>query len=267
MRYGAMNFPVTPVLEEIETFSRLGFDYLELTMDPPMAHHTKLSAIREKIIQALAENNMGIVCHLPTFVTTADLTESLRQASVNEMRRSLDVAASLGAKKIVFHPSMVTGMGAFVMDTVRKHAFDFICEMADAAKRLNVTLCLENMFPRCRLGVEPDDLAQIFNVVPALKLTLDTGHANIGDRRGRRLREMVSRFGKRIGHLHFSDNQGSVDDHLAVGQGTVNFSWLTGQLSALGYDDTITLEVFDENRSMLVESRKRIERMIIGARR
>ena len=155
MRFGAMNFPVTPVLEEIDTFSRLGFDYLELAMDPPMAHHTKLSAIREKIIQTLAENNMGIICHLPTFVTTADLTESLRQASVMEMQRSLDVAASLGAKKIVFHPSMVTGMGAFVMDVVRKHAFDFIYEMADSAKRLNVTLCLENMFPVVDWGWNP----------------------------------------------------------------------------------------------------------------
>ena len=42
MQFGAMNFPVTPVLDEIETFARLGFDYLELAMDPPMAHHSNL---------------------------------------------------------------------------------------------------------------------------------------------------------------------------------------------------------------------------------
>jgi hypothetical protein len=28
MQFGAMNFPVMPVLDEIETFARLGFDYL-----------------------------------------------------------------------------------------------------------------------------------------------------------------------------------------------------------------------------------------------
>jgi hypothetical protein len=44
MQFGAMNFPVTPVLDEIETFARLGFDYLELAMDPPMAHHSNLFA-------------------------------------------------------------------------------------------------------------------------------------------------------------------------------------------------------------------------------
>lgn len=36
MQFGAMNFPVIPVLEEIDTIARLGFDYLELAMDPPM---------------------------------------------------------------------------------------------------------------------------------------------------------------------------------------------------------------------------------------
>jgi sugar phosphate isomerase/epimerase len=40
MLYGAMNFPVHPVLEELEAISKLGFDYIELTMDPPQAHYS-----------------------------------------------------------------------------------------------------------------------------------------------------------------------------------------------------------------------------------
>ena len=261
MQFGAMNFPVTPVLDEIETFARLGFDYMEMAMDPPMAHHSTLSSSRVAITQALMVNGLGLVCHLPTFLTTADLTESLRQASVTEMRQSLDVAADLGAKKVVLHPSMAGGMGAFVLDTVKGYAFDFLSEMTAAAQRLDMTICLENMFPRYRLGVEPDDFEEIFKSFPSLKLTLDTGHANIDDRRGRRLKGLVARFGERIGHLHFSDNQGKLDGHLAVGQGTVNFVDLVRRLKAAGYDDTVTLEVFDTNRKMLVESRERIKAM------
>ena len=34
MLYGAMNFPVSPVIQELETLAALGFDYLELTMLP-----------------------------------------------------------------------------------------------------------------------------------------------------------------------------------------------------------------------------------------
>ena len=261
MRFGAMNFPVTPVLDEIETFARLGFDYLELAMDPPMAHHSTLSSSRAAITRALNDSGLGLICHLPTFLSTADLTESLRRASLIEMRRSLAVAAELGTKKVVLHPSTAGGMGAFVIDTVKGYAFDFLSEMVDAAHRLEVTICLENMFVRNRLGVEPDDFEEIFKTFPSLKLTLDTGHANIHDRRGHRLKALVKRFGERIGHLHFSDNQGKRDDHLAVGQGTVKFADLVMRLKGVGYDDTVTLEVFDENRQMLVESRERIKAM------
>lgn len=261
MQFGAMNFPVAPVLDEIETFARLGFDYLELAMDPPMAHHSILTSKRAAITQALKVNGLGLVCHLPTFLSTADLTESLRRASVTEMHQSLDVAADLGAKKVVLHPSMAGGMGVFVLDRVKGYAFDFLSEMVAAAQCLGLTICLENMFPRNCLGVEPDDFEEIFKIFPSLKLTLDTGHANIDDRRGRRLKGLVGKFGERIGHLHFSDNQGRLDDHLAVGLGTVNFSRLVRYLKAAGYDDTLTLEVFDSNRQMLVVSRERIKAM------
>lgn len=258
MQFGAMNFPVVPLLDEIDTFSRLGFDYLELTMDPPMAHHGILASNKSAITRALKTYNMGLVCHLPTFVTTADLTESLRKASIREMHDSLAVAAELGAGKVVLHPSMAGGMGAFVLHVVKGYAFEFLSEMVEAADRLGVTICLENMFPRNRLGVEPDDFKEIFEAFPDLKMTLDTGHANIDDCRGRRLKTFVDDFGPRICHLHISDNKGQGDDHLAVGQGTIKFADLVRRLQRAGYDKTITLEVFDTNREMLVASRERI---------
>ena len=145
MQFGAMNFPVVPVLDEIETFARMGFDYLELAMDPPMAHHRILAAERQAIVQKLRDSHMALVCHLPTFVTTADLTDSLREASVMEMHRSLEVASALGARKVVLHPSMASGLGVFVLETVKAYAFDFLSAIVTAADRLGMTLCLEPM--------------------------------------------------------------------------------------------------------------------------
>jgi sugar phosphate isomerase/epimerase len=219
MQFGAMNFPVTPVVQEIEAFARLGFDYLELAMDPPMAHHSTISANRLTILKSLRDNGLGLVCHLPTFVSTADLTESIRQASVTEMRRSMEVAADLGARKIVLHPSMARGMGAFVLDTVQGYAMDFLSEMVSLADTLDLTLFLENMFPFNGIGVEPDDFEKWLQRFPGLMLTVDTGHANIDDRRGKRLKGFFDRFSHRIGHFHLSDNRGKRDDHLAVGAG------------------------------------------------
>ena len=162
---------------------------------------------------------------------------------------------------MVLHPSMAGGMGAYVLDKVKGYAIDFLSEMVIAAQGLDLTICLENMFPRNRIGVEPDDLDYFFRLFPSLKLTLDSGHANIGDRRGRRLKGLVERFGDRIEHIHISDNSGQMDNHFAVGQGTVNFEGLVRRLKANGFDGTVTLEVFDANREMLVQSRRRIKAM------
>ena len=255
MIYGAMNFPVLPVIEEIRCFSELGFDYLELAMDPPEAHYSVLSENHRSIAQALADHGMGIVCHLPTFVSTADLTESIRRASVTEMKQSLSVAADLGAQKVVLHPPMISGMGTYVSERVRGYALEFIGDMVEISDALGVTICLENMMPRNGFGVEPTELDMLFWRFPSLQFTLDTGHANLGEGGRTRLVGLVERLGERLGHVHLSDNRGLYDDHFPLGSGTIDFQHLARSMKDIGYDGTVTFEIFDEDRSLLTQSR------------
>lgn len=262
MLYGAMNFPVMPVLDELEAVAALGFDYFELAMDAPRAHYKELLTLQKYICRRLAYHDMGIVCHLPTFVSTADLTESIRRASWEEMRQSLNVAAVLGAKKAVLHPSMIFGMAVFAIEEVAGYAIDFLEAMTDSAERLNMVLCLENMMPRNILGVEPEYFEQVLDRFSTLKMTIDTGHANLDDPAGRRLEQLVRRFGPRIGHVHVSDNCGARDDHQALGNGTVDFPRFVNTLKSIGYSETITLEIFDQDRQKMIESREYIERLL-----
>ena len=262
MKFGAMNFPVSPLLQEIDTFASLGFDYVEIAMDPPMAHYSLLSANQKEIVRRLETHGLDVICHLPTFVTTADLTESLRRASVTEMLNSLSVARDLGARKVVLHPSMIFGLGPFVLEMVKGYAYDFLGEIVAAAERLGVIICLENMMPHNILGVEPDDFSEIFSTFPTLMMTLDTGHANIADYSRRRLTDLVDRFGSRIGHLHLSDNRGQRDEHLAIGKGTIRFKALMKKITESGYDETLTLEIFEDDRRALVKSRDIVMKML-----
>ena len=262
MKFGAMNFPVKSLHEEIETIGNLGFDYLELAMDPPMAHYSFLETNKHAIKRQLEQYSLGLICHLPTFVMTADLTPSLRRASVDEMVNSLRVAAQLGAAKVVLHPSMVFGMASFVPETARTYFYTFLEKMISLATQLELMLCLENMMPRNILGVYPDELEEIFDRYPSLKLTLDTGHANIRHNNKSRLDELIKRLGPRIAHLHLSDNLGKSDDHLEIGAGTIDFEKLLLNLKKLGYDDTVTLEIFTPDRTKLRVSRDRIESIL-----
>lgn len=262
MQYGAMNFPINAVTDELAEIAALGFDYLELTMDPPRAHYSILRQQRRTITSALDSLHMPVICHLPTFVSTADLTDSIRQASLQEMFHSLEVAAELGAQKVVLHPGHIDGLGVYVKDIVLAHANSSLAAIIGRAQTLGLCVCLENMFPKCRAFVEPDDFVEIMQRFPRLKLTLDTGHANIGSKSGHRILAFIEKFGHRIGHLHVSDNMGERDDHIALGSGVIDFLKIARALKHCGYDDTATLEIFSEDRRQLKQSRQRFAQIL-----
>jgi sugar phosphate isomerase/epimerase len=258
MHYGAMNFPVRPLLQELETVSELGFDYLELTMDPPEAHYTIVQKQRDDIARALERCDLGLICHLPTFISTADLTDSLREASVKEVLKSLEVAATLQPYKVVLHPSYIAGLGHFVPEQTKSYAMKSLGTIVERAHQLGLCLCLENMFPKAQWLVEPEDFAEVLEKFPTINLTLDTGHAHIDDREQKRAVDFVQCFPERIAHIHASDNFGKEDNHLPVGAGTVDFQRICRALKEMGYSDTVTLEVFSKDRDYLRISREKL---------
>ena len=264
MLYGGMNFPVKPVFKELEAIAGLGFDYLELTMDPPQAHYGMIHQQKDEILRALDRLKMGLVCHLPTFVSTADLTDSLRETSLNEVLASLQVAADLQAMKVVLHPSHIAGLGVLVMDQARRRAWMSLKAIVEKADQLGVCLCIENMFPRSNSLVEPQDFVPVFESFPSLRLTLDTGHAHMQSKGGRRALDFIDRFGDRIDHIHANDNFGKEDNHLPIGAGTVDFPKIIRALREIGYNKTITLEVFSRDRDYLRMSREKLAGMFAG---
>ena len=262
MLYGAMNSPIRPLLEELEAFSRLGFDYLELTMDPPRAHYKTIHKQKENLLRALDRCQMSLICHLPTFVSTADLTDSLRKSSVREVLESLKVAAGLGAHKVVLHPSIIGGLGILVMDQARGYAMKSLEAIVEKADQLGIVLCVENMFPRSNSLVDPEDFVAVFEKFPALKMALDTGHAHLGGEGVDKTLNFIRRFSGRIGHIHANDNFGREDNHLPIGTGTIDFPEIITALKGIGYDETITLEIFSQDRDYLRISREKLAAMV-----
>ena len=262
MRFGAMNFPIRPVLEEIEAIGALGFDYLELAMDPPEAHHEMLSRLSADIQAALERHQMGLVCHLPTFISTADLTASIRQASRQELYSSIETAAQLGAQKAVLHPSCIFGMGCHVPDLSAAYDRESLDEAVEWAARVNIELCLENLFPQLTPFGSTAEWEQRFTRYPQLGMTLDVGHAHIGPDGMTRILTFIRRFASRLRHLHVSDNFGRRDDHLPVGGGGIDFPAVAAALRRISYQGGITLEIFSENREDLVSSRERLKALL-----
>ncbi len=111
--------------------------------------------------------------------------------------------------------------------------------------------------------VQPDDFAEVFELFPRLKMTLDTGHANIGGKGDKRNLEFIRRFPERIAHVHASDNFGKEDNHLPIGAGTVDFPKIAKELVSIGFDQTVTFEIFSRER--LPENKQREVRENVGS--
>jgi sugar phosphate isomerase/epimerase len=260
MRYGAMNFPIKPLLKEMEDIGQMGFDYVELTMDPPEATPQKLLAQKKSIHELLHRYSLGLIGHLPTFVGTADLYESLRQASLQEIFHALEAGAELGIRKMVVHPGYVTGLGKFLLDRVRRYAMESMEAILQKANTLQVTLCIENMFPQTQFLSSPHEFQDVFDTFPDLRLALDIGHANLGGGKNKSS-DFIQQHGYRIGHVHANDNFGRDDSHLPVGAGIIDFEKILRSLQGAHYDDTITLEVFSKDKDYLRISRDKIKRL------
>jgi len=260
MKYGAMNFPIKPLRKEIEEIGELGFDYVELTMDPPEASPLKILAQKRQILELLNQFKMGILGHLPTFVWTSDLYESLRRVSLQENFEALEAAAELGIEKVVLHPGYITGLGKFVLDRAKGYGMDSIEAILKKAVTLNITLCIENMFPQAHFLVHPYEFQSFFESFPEIRLTLDIGHANLGGGKNKSS-EFIRLYGYRIGHVHANDNFGKEDSHLPIGAGIIDFERIIKELKTAQYDETITLEVFSRDRDYLRISKEKIKRM------
>ncbi|MBS3920443.1 MAG: sugar phosphate isomerase/epimerase [Deltaproteobacteria bacterium] len=260
MKYGAMNFPVKPILQEIEDIGKLGFDYVELTMDLPEAAPQKVLAQKKSILNLLNRYKMGITGHLPTFVWTSDLYDSLRKASLQENLEALEAAAELGIEKVVLHPGYITGMGKFVIDKAKGHGLKSIETILKKANGLGMILCIENMFPQANFLTQPHEFQDVFESFPEIRLALDIGHANLGGDRNSAI-EFIQRYGYRIGHIHANDNFGKEDNHLPIGAGFIDFEKIIKALKQTIYDETMTIEVFSKDRDYLRISKEKMKKM------
>jgi len=202
-----MNFPIKPLIQEIEEIGVMGFVYVVLTLDPPEATPQKILAQKKPIQDLLHRYGMGIIGHLPTFVWTSDLYESLRKVSIQETLDALEAGVELGIEKVVLHPGYISGLGKFILDKAKGYGMESIKTLLNKATSLGMTLCIENMFPQAHFLSKPHEFQEVFESFPDLRLALDIGHANLGGGKNKSS-EFIHQYGYRISHIHANDNFG-----------------------------------------------------------
>src|ERR671932_458043 len=95
MQIGAMNHPARNPLEEIGWIGRHGFDFVDLTLEPPAAAPDQIAPAAGRA--ALDRHGLGVVAHTAWFIPLSSPFGSVREASLAEFRRALRAAHQIGA--------------------------------------------------------------------------------------------------------------------------------------------------------------------------
>jgi len=254
MRIGAMNHPARDPIEEIETFASMQLDFLDLTLEPPCAAPWRIDP--KAIKRALADHNMGVVGHTAFYLPLASAFESLRKAAVDELKKCADQFAVIGAKwmNVHPHPNAPFHDRSFV---VRKN-IETMRELIEYGKSIGIGVMVENI-PAGFNNAE--NLGDLLDALPDLGLHLDIGHSNLMNKKNT-AGEILTKYGSRLAHVHLHDNNGGTADlHLPLGVGSLHLEEEINHLKACGYDDTITLEVFAEEKHYLLHSRDMLRKM------
>jgi len=241
MKIGIMNDPSAAVYDEIRAIAEAGYDYVDLTIEGPMALNLDI----KKVHSLLDRYGLFIVGHTDPCLPYAYPIEGVRKACLNELERCAKIFSALGAKTMNIHPcySCPPGMKEDLVE-LNVEALRPIVEMGDSH---GLTVVFENY-------KEPFDCVSTYNVlmerVPDLKVHLDFGHAHMG-------RDDAEAFcrhlGRHIMHVHFSDNRSTDDHHMPLGVGSIDWKRAIQALKAIGYDGTITLEVFCDDPRVLFQ--------------
>ena len=245
MLIGVMNNPARPLLEQIEWIGAAGFDFLDLTLEPPGAASWSidLPAVR----QLLGRFNLRVVGHTAPYLPVASPVEGLRKAAVAEFRRCLDVFRSLNVSWMNIHPGTAP-MYSRAYSVERN--LESLRELA--ANGDGVGLMIENV-----PGVfnTASQLGEVLDPLPDLGLHLDIGHCNLMSPYNTE-GEILAAYHARLKHVHLHDNRGGqLDLHLPLGVGNIDLDRAIGALKSSGYNNTITLEVFTSDPNQLLYSR------------
>jgi sugar phosphate isomerase/epimerase len=250
MLVGAMNFPGRSVAREIHRIAEDGFDFVDLTLEPPAAWLPD----GKEVGRLLGDLGLGAVGHTAWHLPIGSPFPELRRAAVDRLVQAMDTFADAGVELVNVHPDPRVPLHA--PDHVRKLNADSIEALAGAAGERGLRLMVENID---RVFSTPDGMRALFEAAPRAAFHLDVGHANLrlGPGEPNRTAAFLEAFADRLVHVHISDNKGGMEDlHLPLGAGLIDWRAVATALKEVGYDGTVTLEVFSREREHLRTSRR-----------
>lgn len=254
--------PIKAINEFLE--AEIGLSRFEITLGKPLEN-------REETIRELKnlsqEEGLEYSAHVPfLYDDISHPHPGIRGVYVDEAKRTIDLAAEIGANRVVVHPgdrffdSILPPNETLESLKVPRESYlrnsrESLQTLGKYAGSRGVTLLIENLASGlCDLK---EEMRETLASTPNSEFLLDIGHANVsGTMDG--LMKLEPRY------FHFHDNNGEEDSHLELGAGTIELNRLIRKASEYNSQKTLIFELYSVNA--LRKSLKSLERALEAQR-
>lgn len=230
--------PLDDVLEDI---IKLNIKNIELA---DSGNHSLNPKRVERLQELRSSYELNFSVHAPYADTNLSADDDLiREWVLKRIRASIRFASELEAKNIVLHPGWTTATERFMRGRSWDLNIRSLRWLSKYAGDYGIEVLLENVpNPTPYILVTVDDF-RLFDeeMTPSLNYVLDIGHAHLQDE----VYEFIDSFAPKIKHVHVSDNEGTQDQHLPIGDGNIDWESAIGALEKVGYNGWVVIESYE----------------------
>jgi sugar phosphate isomerase/epimerase len=231
---------------------------VEVLLDGPYARE-RIADRRESMRSTLADADVSLVVHLPFSVDPGSPFTPVREGAVAELTAGMDLAADLGAEKVVFHPSSDAWELGWTETECREFIHESLDELLPAASERGLEPCVENVVSSY---YDATTFPELLRRYPDASMTFDTSHALLAGMNESEMAEFCREHARRIGHLHLVDTRGGDDEHLPVGMGRIDFATAFAGLAEAGWSGTATLEIGTEDYDTIALGKRHVDELV-----
>ncbi len=239
---------ILPWLKALETAAEHEFEAFEVFGEFPQCVCQEVGHKEREEGRALVKaSGIELIVHAPfTSLNIAAMNPGIRRESSCQLVAAVDFCADLGGDRVVVHagdyvyPERSRQRAGPAFEMQWSYNVESLQEVCERAEQRGVLVCLENSsiepehIDKC-----PDDMLKIKEEVrsDALAFCLDIGHARLKGQ----LEEAIRKLAPDVRHIHFTDNMGEDDDHVAIGEGNIDYTPFLDFFK--NFEGVMTLEV------------------------
>jgi sugar phosphate isomerase/epimerase len=186
----------------------------------------------------LRRRNLSVTFHGPFMdLNPGAVDDRVREVTSHRFDQVLALAPFFEPRAVVFHPGYDRWRYDGNVDLWLEKSLLTWKPLAERAEALSVKIAVENVFED-----HPSSLVKLFSALgsPWVGYCLDAGHGNLFSQGA--VTQWLDALGSRLVEMHLHDNNRRADEHLPLGEGSIDFAAIFAHLRTNGLNPILTLE-------------------------